>query len=50
MLMITVKAIRVKKLRQNVTSKLRACSKCRDTTPAIDHMAATSTINATALL
>jgi hypothetical protein len=38
----------VNKLRQKVTSKLRACSNCRVTTPAVDHMAVTASISQTA--
>ena len=38
----------VKKLRQKVTSKLRALSRCRVTTPAILHSSVTSTISPTA--
>ena len=35
----------VKKLRQKVTSKLRACSRWRVTTPAMDHIRVTATIS-----
>ena len=35
-------------LRQNVTSKLRAASRCRVTTPAMLHISVTSTISSTA--
>jgi hypothetical protein len=45
---ITSKATTVNRLRQKVTSKLRADSNWRVTTPAIDHMAALATINPTA--
>jgi len=38
----------VKKLRQNVTSKLRACSRWRVTMPAVDHSSVTSTMSQTA--
>ena len=38
----------VNRLRQNVTSKLRACSRCRVTTPAIDHISVTATMSHTA--
>jgi hypothetical protein len=38
----------VKKLRQKVTSKLCACSRCRVTTPAMDHIRVTATIRNTA--
>ena len=38
----------VKKLRQKVTSKLRACSRWRVTTPAMDHMSVAATIRKTA--
>ena len=34
----------VNKLRQKVTSKLRACSRWRVTTPAVDHIRVTATI------
>ena len=40
----------VKKLRQKVISKLRACSSWRVTTPAIDHIRVTATIRKTALV
>ena len=40
----------VKKLRQNVTSKLRACSRWRVTTPAVDHISVTATMSTTAWL
>ena len=40
----------VKKLRQNVISKLRACSRWRVTTPAIDHIRVTATMRKTALV
>jgi hypothetical protein len=46
--MITTKPNTVKALRQKVTSKPRALSRWRETTPAIDHIAVTSTIKATA--
>jgi hypothetical protein len=38
----------LKALRQNVTSKSRAASRCRLTTPAVLHSSVTSTISATA--
>ena len=38
----------VKKLRQKVTSKLRASSRCRVTTPAMDHKAVQPTMVQTA--
>ncbi|WP_284465441.1 hypothetical protein [Diaphorobacter nitroreducens] len=38
----------MKKLRQKVTSKLRAWSRWRVTTPAMDHMKVTATISQTA--
>src|SRR6185369_4153662 len=40
----------VKKLRQNVTSKLRACSRWRVITPAMDHIRVTATMRKTALV
>jgi hypothetical protein len=40
----------VKNARQKVTSKLRADSKCRVTTPAVDHIKVTMTIKSTARL
>jgi len=40
----------VKKARQKVTSKLRAASRWRVTTPAVDHIRATATIRKTARL
>jgi hypothetical protein len=45
---MTSKPNTVKALRQKVTSKPLACSRWRDTNPAIDHIAVTSTIKATA--
>jgi hypothetical protein len=39
----------VKKLRQKVTSKLRASSKCRVTTPAMDHRTVQPTMVQTAM-
>ena len=47
---ITAKLMTVKKLRQNVTSKLLAASRWRVTTPAVDHMRVTSSIRMTARL
>jgi hypothetical protein len=46
---ITSSDAKVKKLRQKVTSKLRACSRCRVTTPAVAHISVTPTISQTAL-
>src|SRR5687767_1894254 len=45
---ITSRAASVKKLRQKVISKLRACSRCRVTTPAVAHIRVTATISQTA--
>jgi hypothetical protein len=45
---ITKSDTSVKKLRQKVTSKLLACSRCRVTTPAIDHIMVQTTIKRTA--
>jgi hypothetical protein len=45
---ITSSDTMVKKLRQNVTSKLLACSSWRVTTPAMDHIRVTATISQTA--
>jgi hypothetical protein len=45
---MSTKPSTVKALRQNVISKPRALSKWRETTPAMDHKAVTSTIKATA--
>ena len=45
---ITSSEITVKKLRQKVTSKLRACSRWRVTTPAMDHSSVIRSINTTA--
>ena len=44
----TTKASALKALRQKVTSKLRALSRCRVTTPAMLHSSVTSTISPTA--
>lgn len=45
----TSKDTPVKKLRQKVTSKLRADASCRVTTPAVDHISATRTMRSTTL-
>ena len=45
---ITSRDSNVKKLRQKVTSKLRACSRWRVITPAVDHIKVTATISRTA--
>ncbi len=46
---MTSSAATVNRLRQKVTSKLRAASRWRVTTPAMDHISVTATISHTAL-